>query len=309
MASVQMGTQTSQDPAIRGRLAEQNRALLQQMALFREVSEAGVQALAAVAAQVSFKAGDPLFEDGDPGDRVYFVVTGEVAFSLKNAGGTHIPLETAKDGDFFGEVAVLEGGTRSAAGRALQETLALSVTKDDLLPLLTAHPDILLAMYRRTARRLGRTSATIRETKSTDPIQLFRDKRSDYEKWVYDVARFCGRPKLLGWTAAAVAIWIGTVAALGGKPFDGPWFNALSLLLALEALVITCIVLHSQNLQEDRESFVKEKETQANIHTETAVIKLNEEVRSLRAELMRRLPEAPPTTAVVVVPAETETPS
>src|SRR6478736_4659431 len=65
--------------------------------------------------RIESKAGTTLFLRGDPGEQMFVVCSGEVEIFFKNDTGERIVLETARTGDFFGEVSLLDGGPRTAS--------------------------------------------------------------------------------------------------------------------------------------------------------------------------------------------------
>ena len=197
MALMQINDVAAQTMSAENRQAAENLALLLQMPLFQGVPEKAVRALAGVMTQDEFKAGRTIFGDGDFGYMVYFVCSGEVEISLTNREKAKLFLESEKAGDFFGEVAALQGNMRTATALALQTTQVLMVTGENLKAVLREYPDILLAMYAQTARRLGRTSADLRRTRTIDAAQLFQEQMSDRERQVRAFAQFCGSLKML----------------------------------------------------------------------------------------------------------------
>ena len=64
---------------------------------------------------VTVSAGTSLFNRGDPGDSMYVVLKGVVEMWFKNDIGERLVLETAREGDFFGEISLLDGGPRNTA--------------------------------------------------------------------------------------------------------------------------------------------------------------------------------------------------
>lgn len=115
-----------------------------------------------------FKTGDTLFAEGDPGDAVYFVLSGRVAIqkTLDAAQGTFKTLAVMGPGDFFGEMALLEKEARSAAavGAADGEALSLSakdfgrwLSDDSKIPLKFLLPFVttLSARLRDTTREMA----------------------------------------------------------------------------------------------------------------------------------------------------------
>lgn len=98
--------------------------------------------------------GTVLFEQGDPGDRLFVLVEGQIAIV---AGGAEIA--RLSRGDAFGELALLDGGPRSAGAVAVGDVLLLSLGRRTFHDLMTDRPEVTMAMFRYVAGRLrGLTS-------------------------------------------------------------------------------------------------------------------------------------------------------
>jgi CRP-like cAMP-binding protein len=102
----------------------------------------------------SFPIGHVLFEEGDAGDRMYVISTGKVRI-LKRIGGEEITLALLSPGDFFGEMALLEGQPRSAtAVVAVKDTVLIEVAQDAFGAMLHENGEIAMRMLRRLSQRL-----------------------------------------------------------------------------------------------------------------------------------------------------------
>lgn len=101
---------------------------------------------------MTLTAGDLLFEAGTPATTVYFVETGEV--ELLAVHGTHeTRLTTARPGDPIGELEAIAGARYAYAVRALTDATLVAVGRDVLLEVLSAHPEVGVAILRRLASR------------------------------------------------------------------------------------------------------------------------------------------------------------
>ena len=80
---------------------------------------------------LTLSAGDILFEQGDQGDRVYVVESGEMDLVQRRVDGSEETLAVASAGDYFGELAALFGLRRSAAARARVDTTVTSLSVRD----------------------------------------------------------------------------------------------------------------------------------------------------------------------------------
>jgi CRP/FNR family transcriptional regulator, cyclic AMP receptor protein len=124
---------------------------LREIPLFEGLSDAGLERLAACAAELETEPGQILALEGDPGSGMFVVLDGTVSVEMR--GGFHTELER---GNFFGEVALLvPDASRVARVRAATRVRCLTVPRDDFLALVESEPSLALRMLRELARRLS----------------------------------------------------------------------------------------------------------------------------------------------------------
>lgn len=116
------------------------------------------QAAAAVDAWEPLRlvAGTQLFDLGDPADAFYVVREGELEVFLPNASGTRVVLERLRPGSSFGELALLDGGPRSASVAALTDVVLNRLRRDDFLAALAGSPEIAVSLLGTVGERLRR---------------------------------------------------------------------------------------------------------------------------------------------------------
>src|ERR687894_1721637 len=93
------------------------------------------RALAEVVDLVRLVEGETLFRAGEPGESLYLVRAGEVELFIQDNVGQKITLDTARPGDFFGEIALLDEGPRTATAVALAGAQLIELHPGDPLPL------------------------------------------------------------------------------------------------------------------------------------------------------------------------------
>ena len=96
------------------------------------------------------RAGETIFRTGDPGGRAYVVRTGSVEIYVKTPTGEKIVLETVGAGDFFGELSLLDGGSRSATAVTMEDVEVLVVDRGDLDEFLALRPQAAMAILAAT---------------------------------------------------------------------------------------------------------------------------------------------------------------
>src|SRR3954447_21773687 len=129
-------------------------ALLASMPFFRSFGDEERGTLADVLDVVHIPAGKPVFNVGDPGDAMYIVRSGEAETSITDDTGTRIVLDTVHPGDFFGEIALLHPGPRTATITVTSDLEALRMDRDDLERCLQLQPTIALDLLAVVGARL-----------------------------------------------------------------------------------------------------------------------------------------------------------
>jgi signal transduction histidine kinase len=122
--------------------------------LFNETPGAELQSLERAARLIVFKTGEIIFQEGDPGDGLYVIVQGRVQITALFGENQRRALTHVGPGDFFGEMALLDGDPRSAGAFAEEETQTYFIPRDDLLAALERSPKLAVRMLRDFSRRL-----------------------------------------------------------------------------------------------------------------------------------------------------------
>ena len=108
---------------------DQVRARLREIALFEGLDEGHLEEILRVSEPVLVEADEYVFEEGDRGDHFYVIVRGEIELR-KAAGDGMRPLATLGGGQAFGEMALLNQTSRSAAAYAVSDTYLLSISRE-----------------------------------------------------------------------------------------------------------------------------------------------------------------------------------
>jgi ATP-binding cassette subfamily B protein len=102
----------------------------------------------------SYQADREVVREGDPGDRFYLIARGEVSVSVQQPDGTQHRIAVLRDGDHFGEVALLHNLPRMATVRTTCPTILLSVQQRQFLELIDGAPGLHDALMLEAGRRL-----------------------------------------------------------------------------------------------------------------------------------------------------------
>ncbi len=147
--------------------------MLQGSPLFRGLPPATRERIASLATQRGYRRGEIVFSAGDAGGALFGVVSGRIRISAGNAQGREIFLNLMDPGDTFGEIALLDGGTRTATATATEQTELVSIRRESLFELLEREPKAALELLRLCGERLRWTSGLLEDAALLDaPARL-----------------------------------------------------------------------------------------------------------------------------------------
>lgn len=136
---------------------------LRRCALFAHVDDAGLRALAGLMRPRRFRRNEVIFHQDDVGDSLHIVVGGAVKIVLPSQEGDEAIIASLKPGDFFGELALLDGSPRSTTATAMEPTETLALPRDQFLRLLPEDARLVTALLRALAGELRRLTGHVEE--------------------------------------------------------------------------------------------------------------------------------------------------
>jgi CRP-like cAMP-binding protein len=143
-------------------------AALAKTALMTALSEATRARLAKQGAAVSIEPGGLLFAQGDPGDALYVLLEGEVEVRTSNQAGRDVRIAALKPYAVIGEMALLDGGARSADIAAIRRSKLLRISRDQAIAALESEPKALLHLLAEMSRRLRAADAALEDAHLLD---------------------------------------------------------------------------------------------------------------------------------------------
>lgn len=136
--------------------------------LFAGLDNDAADALRSNMTEVELARGRMLFQEGDPGDALYVMITGKIKLVRKANDGRENLLAVLGPGEMFGELSVFDPGPRSTAAMAVTKVKLLRLSQADLVPWLHDRPEVAAGLLRQLAGRLRRTSETAADLVFTD---------------------------------------------------------------------------------------------------------------------------------------------
>lgn len=134
---------------------------LQKTPLFSALDAEAALALQKSMVPQTIKRGNTLFQEGDPGDRLYVVTEGKIKLSHASGDGRESVLMVLGPGDMFGELSLFDPGPRTATAVAVTDSQVLGLGNTDLNPWLAGRPEVAQKLLQALAHRLRRTNETM----------------------------------------------------------------------------------------------------------------------------------------------------
>ncbi|MDQ3917938.1 MAG: DUF1003 domain-containing protein [Acidobacteriota bacterium] len=247
--------------------------------LFASLDDETASALRALLEVEQKSAGSSLFQTGDAGDSMYLIEGGRVRIHIRDADGDDVTLAELARGDFFGEMAILDGKPRSASATVIEDARLAVLQRDDFLAFVRRNPEVSLRMLAAITTRLRRTDDLLRQRVSRNVNEEEAARLTLADRMADLIAEFGGSWKFIGAAMAFMVLWvIVNSILLGERVFDPYPYVLLNLVLAVITGMQAPLIMMSQNRQSGKDRLRADLDYQVNLKNELAL-----------AEVMRRL--------------------
>lgn len=232
---------------------------------------------------VKYKAGETVFNYGDPGHALYIIRSGEVEIYVKNDKAEKIILEVSKPGDLFGEISLLDDGPRTAWVTAVSDVELLRLDREHFEDYIRLYTPAALHLLAVAARRLRRSDEFIRRTVTRNANEVEAERQTLPELIADTVASWSGslRSVALHVTIFGLYMALNLSVFQAIKAFDPYPFGLLSVVVGMEGILLTLFVLASQSRQRERDSIRSDVEFETSINTELKIAYLHEKIDRL----------------------------
>lgn len=158
--------------------------LLSKVPAFAELSLLELREVAQIVHKREYRADEPVFYQGDPGLGMYIIKEGKVLISIEDESGSEKELALLSEGDFFGEIALLDESPRSATAMCTTECSLIGFFRPDLFEIIEKNTalgvKIVLKLAEIVAQRLRITDQEVSKLKQElDALGSGKEKKSD----------------------------------------------------------------------------------------------------------------------------------
>jgi uncharacterized membrane protein len=264
-------------------------AHLRKVPLFKELSPAAAQKLCGLLVARQFDTGTRLFKAGDAGDAMYFIDRGLVRISVIDADGQNVTLAEMTDGEFFGEMALVDGHPRSANATVGEPTQMAVLTRENFLAFMKSDQQIMLAMLAAMAARLRRTDNLLRHRVARNANVEAAAKTTTADRAADLIAEFGGSWKFIAVALLLFVAWMAfNTYILATRAFDPYPYIFLNLVLAMITGLQAPIIMMSQNRQVSKDRLRADLDYEVNLKNELLLT----EIRTMLYDKERKEREA-----------------
>jgi CRP/FNR family cyclic AMP-dependent transcriptional regulator len=261
---------------------------LRHVPLFESLDDESARQLCELLETRDCKAATFLFRAGDEGDAMYIIERGEVRICVQATDGREVMLTEFGRGDFFGEMALLDGQRRSADAIVAEDARLAVLSREHFLSFIRSSPDVALKMLTAVANRLRHTDELLRHS-ATRNVNVEEAARRTFADRAADIiAEFGGSWKFIIAAVLFFNLWVlinSWLLAKGG--FDPYPYLLLSTAINMLAVLQAPIILMSQNRQSHKDRLRAEIDYQINLRNELALNEIIERLETLERDCLK----------------------
>ena len=149
--------------------------ILKNVELFKNLPDSLLRELLNRVKQIQVDKDTVIFEEGDLGDKLYFIISGNVEITIENKQGIEVTFSVLKPGEFFGEMSLFTDHPRSASALATTNCELAYLLKSDVQALMLSNPEIAMEFIKVLSNRLVCTNRIITQTEDNQLFIIYEE--------------------------------------------------------------------------------------------------------------------------------------
>lgn len=262
---------------------------LRSVPLFASLDDQAATELRSLLTSKQVSTGKLLFHKGDSGDALYLIESGRVRISIRDEDGNEVTLAELAQGDFFGEMALIDGRQRSADATVFEEAQLAVLSRKAFLSFVRSSPDVALVMLSALTDRLRRTDELLRGRVSRNANDEERARSTMADRAADRIAEFGGSWTFIAASSLMIILWIALNSYILVTGFDPVPYQLLGLVLAVIAGIQAPIIMMSQNRQGEKDRLRADLDYQVNLKNELSITEVLRRLDVLETERLPKL--------------------
>jgi uncharacterized membrane protein len=264
---------------------------LRSVPLFASLDDDAARDLRSLLSERDVPQNTRLFRQGDTGDAMYLIESGRVRISIRDEDKQEVTLAELAQGDFFGEMSIIDGRNRSADAKVIEDSRLAVLSRDAFLTFVRKKPDVALEMLSALTDRLRRTDELLRSRVSRNANEEEQARLTLADRAADMIAEFGGSWKFIGVSIALIIFWIIFNSYILVSGFDPAPYQMLNLVLAVIAGMQAPIIMMSQNRQGEKDRLRADLDYQVNLKNELSLAEVLRRLDVLESERLPKLAE------------------
>ncbi len=262
---------------------------LRSVPLFASLDDEAARELRRLLSDKTVPRNTRLFRQGEQGNAMYLIESGRVRISIRDDDDEEVILAELAQGDFFGEMSIIDGRQRSADANVIEDARLAILSRDAFLSFVRTNPDVALEMLSALTDRLRRTDELLRSRVSRNANEEERARLTLADRAADLIAEFGGSWKFIGVSIALIIFWIIFNSLILIRGFDPAPYQMLNLVLAVIAGMQAPIIMMSQNRQGEKDRLRADLDYQVNLKNELSLAEVLRRLDVLESERLPKL--------------------
>jgi len=262
---------------------------LRSVPLFASLDDAAAIELRSLLSDKTVPQNTRLFRQGEKGDAMYLIESGRVRISIRDEAEEEVTLAELAQGDFFGEMSIIDGRQRSADAKVIEDAQLAILSRDAFLSFVRSNSDVALEMLSALTDRLRRTDELLRSRVSRNVNDEAQARFTVADRAADLIAEFGGSWKFIGVSIALIIFWIIFNSVILIRGFDPAPYQMLNLVLAVIAGMQAPIIMMSQNRQGEKDRLRADLDYQVNLKNELSLAEVLRRLDVLESERLPKL--------------------
>ena len=262
---------------------------LRQVPLFESLDDDAAKQLCELLETLDCEAQKVMFRAGDAGDAMYIIERGKVRIYVQATDGHEVTLTDLGRGDFFGEMALLDGQRRSANAVVAEDARLAVLSREHFLSfIMGGNPNVALEMLTALANRLRHTDELLRHSTTRNVNEEEAAHLTMADRAADKIAEFGGSWKFIIFEIGLFLLWVLlNTWLLFDKVFDPYPYVFLNLILGIICGLQAPIIMMSQNRQSHKDRLRSDLDYQVNLKNELALQEILQRLKILERESLR----------------------
>jgi len=262
---------------------------LRSVPLFASLDDDAARDLRDLLSEKTVPQNTRLFRQGDNGDAMYLIESGRVRISIRADDKQEVILAELAQGDFFGEMSIIDGRQRSADAQVIEDSRLAVLSREAFLAFVRKKPDVALEMLSALTDRLRRTDELLRSRVSRNVNEEAQAHMTLADRAADLIAEFGGSWKFIIVSMLLIIFWIIFNSWILVRGFDPAPYQMLNLALAVIAGMQAPIIMMSQNRQGEKDRLRADLDYQVNLKNELSLAEVLRRLDVLESERLPKL--------------------